>query len=63
MLFQSHIGEIASLLTAVCWTLSALFFQKAGAKVGSLSVNIIRIFLGILFLGITTLFTLSLIHI
>jgi drug/metabolite transporter (DMT)-like permease len=57
MLFQSHIGEIASLLTAVCWTLSALFFQKAGAKVGSLSVNIIRIFLGILFLGITTLFT------
>lgn len=57
MLITSHIGEIASLLTAVCWTLSALFFQKAGAKVGSLSVNIIRIFLGILFLGVTTLFT------
>lgn len=57
MLFQSHIGEIASLLTAVCWTLSALFFQRAGAKVGSLSVNIIRIFLGILFLGVTTFFT------
>ncbi len=57
MPFQSHIGEIASLLTAVCWTLSALFFQKAGAKVGSLSVNIIRIFLGIFFLGITTFFT------
>ncbi|MDD4846083.1 MAG: DMT family transporter [Petrimonas sp.] len=57
MLFQSHIGEIASILTAICWTLSALFFQRAGAKVGSLSVNIIRIFLGILFLGITTFFT------
>jgi len=57
MLSQSHIGEIASILTAVCWTLSALFFQRAGAKVGSLSVNIIRIFLGILFLGITTFFT------
>lgn len=57
MLFQSHIGEIASILTAVCWTLSALFFQRAGAKVGSLSVNIIRIFLGILFLGVTTFFT------
>ena len=57
MLFQSHIGEIASILTAVCWTLSALFFQSAGAKVGSLSVNIIRIFLGILFLGVTTFFT------
>lgn len=57
MLFQSHIGEIASLLVAVCWTLSALFFEKAGHKVGSLSVNIIRLALAILFLGLTTLFT------
>ncbi|KUK78410.1 MAG: hypothetical protein XD92_0324 [Proteiniphilum acetatigenes] len=57
MPFQSHIGEIASLLTAVCWTFSAIFFEKAGRRTGSLSVNIIRIFLGIIFLGITTLFT------
>lgn len=57
MPFQSYIGEIASLLTAVCWMLSAIFFEKAGRCTGSLSVNIIRIFLGILFLGITTLFT------
>lgn len=57
MPFQSHIGEIASLLTAVCWTLSAIFFEKAGRRVGSLSVNIIRIFLGIVFLGLTTLIT------
>ena len=57
MPFQSHIGEIASLLTAVCWMLSSIFFEKAGRRTGSLSVNIIRIFLGILFLGITTLFT------
>ena len=57
MLLQSHVGELASLLTAVCWTLSAIFFEKAGRRVGSLSVNILRLFLGILFLGITTLFT------
>lgn len=57
MPFQSHIGEIASLLTAVCWMFSAIFFEMAGRRTGSLSVNIIRIFLGILFLGITTLFT------
>jgi drug/metabolite transporter (DMT)-like permease len=57
MPFQSHIGEIASLLTAVCWMFSAIFFEKAGRRTGSLSVNIIRIFLGILFVGITTLFT------
>lgn len=57
MLFHSHIGELASLLTAVCWTLSALFFEKAGRRVGSLSVNILRLFLGIFFLGVTTYFT------
>ena len=57
MPLPSHIGETASLVTAVCWTLSAIFFEKAGRRVGSLSVNIIRIFMGIIFLGITTLFT------
>lgn len=57
MLLQSHIGELASLLTALCWTFSALFFEKSGRRVGSLSVNIFRIFLAIIFLGITTMFT------
>src|SRR5690554_3289712 len=57
MSIQSHVGEIASLLTAVCWTFSAIYFEKAGRRVGSLSVNIVRIFLGVIFLGITTLFT------
>jgi len=57
MFFQSHIGEIASLGVAVCWTMSALYFEKAGHKVGSLSVNLIRIFLAVIFLGITLLFT------
>ena len=57
MFFQSHIGEIASLITAVCWTFSAIYFEKAGRRIGSLSVNIIRIFLGVIFLGITTYFT------
>ena len=57
MSLQSYVGEIASLLTAVCWTFSAIYFEKAGRRVGSLSVNIIRIFLGIIFLGLTTTFT------
>ena len=57
MFIQSHIGEIASLGVAVCWTMSALYFEKAGHKVGSLSVNLIRIFLAVIFLGITLLFT------
>ncbi|MBP1638141.1 MAG: protein of unknown function transrane [Bacteroidetes bacterium] len=54
MYIQSHIGEIAALFVSVCWTLSALFFERAGKIAGSLSVNIIRLFLAIIFLGITT---------
>ena len=57
MFFQSHIGEIASLAVAFCWTMSALYFEKAGRTVGSLSVNLIRIFLAVIFLGITLVLT------
>ena len=56
-MFSTHTGEIAALGVAICWTLSALFFQKAGDKIGSLSVNIIRLSMAFVFLGITTLFT------
>jgi len=52
--FQSHIGEFAALGVSVCWTMSALFFEKAGYKIGSLSVNFIRLLLAIVFLGITS---------
>jgi len=55
--FQSHIGEFAGLGVAVCWTMSAVFFEKAGYKIGSLSVNFIRLLFAIGFLGITTFFT------
>ncbi len=54
-MFQSHIGEFAALGVSVCWTMSALFFEKAGHKIGSLSVNFIRLLFAIGFLGITTL--------
>jgi len=56
-MLNSHIGEIAGLGVAVCWTFSALFFEKAGHKIGSLSVNFIRLLFAIGFLGITTFFT------
>jgi len=56
-MLNSHIGEIAGLGVSVCWTLSALFFEKAGHKISSLSVNFIRLFFAIGFLGITTFFT------
>jgi len=53
----SYIGELAALVVAVCWTLSALFFEKAGRRIGSLSVNIIRLMWAFIFLGTTLLIT------
>ncbi|HBH48350.1 MAG TPA: EamA family transporter, partial [Bacteroidales bacterium] len=53
---MNYTGEIAALLTAIFWTITAIAFERASLKVGSLSVNIIRLFLGFLFLSIFTLF-------
>jgi drug/metabolite transporter (DMT)-like permease len=47
-----YIGEISALGVAICWTFSALFFEKAGNKIGSLSVNVIRLMAAIILLGL-----------
>ena len=47
-----HPGEIAALLTAVCWTITAISFEKAGKEIGSQPLNLIRLVLGFLFLSI-----------
>lgn len=54
---QTHIGEIAALITALCWTLNAIAFESAGKKVGSLSVNYIRLFIAFLLLSICSFVT------
>lgn len=51
-MFQSHLGEYAALLTALFWTITAIAFESAGKKVGSLSTNLIRLFLAFIFIGI-----------
>jgi drug/metabolite transporter (DMT)-like permease len=38
-----HAGELAALATACCWTASALAFEAAGRRVGSLALNLIRL--------------------
>ncbi len=45
-----HIGELAALGTAVCWAGSALSFEAGGKRIGSLSVNLIRLVIALLFL-------------
>jgi len=41
----SHLGEIAGVITAICWTASALSFSLATRRAGSLAVNIMRLVL------------------
>ena len=50
----SHAGELAALATACCWTITALAFQNAGRRVGSLPVNLIRLLMAVIFLGAFT---------
>lgn len=50
----NHTGEAAALLVAVFWTVTALAFESASVKVGSLPVNLIRLLFGLLFLCLMT---------
>ncbi|PKO12492.1 MAG: EamA family transporter [Chloroflexi bacterium HGW-Chloroflexi-10] len=49
-------GEIAALLTALCWTGTSLFFSSAGMLVGSKTVNRTRLLMAVVFLSLTHLF-------
>ena len=44
-----------ALLTALFWTATSLSFESASLKIGSLSVNIIRLVIGLIFLSLFTL--------
>jgi drug/metabolite transporter (DMT)-like permease len=46
-------GEIAALLTAMCYSISSIFFTFAGRKFGPVISNRIRLVIAILLLGIT----------
>lgn len=50
----NHLGELSALFTAFCWTITSMAFESAGKKVGSLSVNLIRLVIAFIFLGTFT---------
>lgn len=54
---MQNIGELYSLLTAFCWTFSALAFEGASKKIGSLSVNLIRLIMALVLISIFTFFS------
>ncbi len=49
-MLSTRIGEFAALGTASCWTVSALAFETAGKRIGSLATNLIRMALAAVFL-------------
>ena len=51
---NTYTGEIAALLVAIFWTITALAFEYASVRVGSLAVNMIRLLYAIVFLTIFT---------
>lgn len=53
---QASLGEIAALGTASCWMVSALSFEAAGKRIGSLSLNMIRLVIAFFLLGIYAAF-------
>jgi len=50
--FNNHLGEFAALLTAFFWTITALSFESASYKIGSVAVNILRLVIGFAFLSV-----------
>jgi drug/metabolite transporter (DMT)-like permease len=52
---ENHYGELAALATALFWTITALSFEFASKRVGSLAVNMIRLSFAFVLLGLFTL--------
>jgi drug/metabolite transporter (DMT)-like permease len=46
---MNYAGEFAGLATAVCWTVTAMSFQVASRRIGSVSVNLIRLLFAFVF--------------
>ena len=46
---MNNLGEIAGLATALCWTVTAMSFQLASRRIGSISVNLLRLVAAFLF--------------
>lgn len=56
-MFHTHFGEFAALMTALFWTVTSMSFEAAGKKIGSLSVNLIRLFMALVIYSVYLHFT------
>ena len=51
-MIHSHFVEVADFMVDFFWSITALSFETASKKVGSLPVNIIRLVIGLAFLSV-----------
>lgn len=49
---MQHLGEIISLVVAASWTVTALFADKASHRLGSMSANVLRLSMAVVFLAV-----------
>lgn len=56
---MTHLGELAALSTAVCWTGSSVAFEVSARRMGSLPLNLVRLGLALLLLTLLALLTLG----
>lgn len=56
-MIETHAGELSALMAAIFWTFTALAFESAGKRIGSITVNLVRLFMAFIFLGIFTFFS------
>ncbi len=52
-MMETYLGHISALGTAVFWTITAMAFESAGKRIGSITVNVIRL---VMAFGILTVF-------
>ncbi len=55
-MFEASLGEMFALAAVVGWVISALAFESSGKRIGSVPVNIIRLFMAVIMLILINLF-------
>jgi len=52
---MNFVGFLAGLFTAILWAATAICFEQAGKRLGSLEVNTLRLFVALVFFGLLSL--------
>lgn len=54
---MDYLGAFFAFMTAISWAVSSIIFESASKKSDSITVNVVRLMMGIIILGIITLFS------